>query len=280
MPFQEREPLGQNGGPMKIPLYQIDAFTTKLFRGNPAVVCPLEKWPKDVVMQQMAAENNVPETAFFAGRDGKYRLRWFTPTQEVDLCGHATLAAAWVYFTYMDKKRKSVFFATKSGLLGVTRADADLLAMDFPAWRPERVEPPAGLAEALGAAPQEVWAARDYMAVYETEDEVRALRPDMGRLMQLDKQGVIVTARALRRRVTDFVSRYFAPRAGIPEDPVTGSAHCILTPYWAERLQKERLTAQQVSRRGGELYCMMRGDRVVIAGRAVLYLRGAVEVPD
>lgn len=263
---------------MKIPLFQVDAFTNTVFRGNPAAVCPMERWPRDTLMQSMAAENNVPETAFFVGGNGKFKLRWFTPVQEVDLCGHATLAAAWVVFNFMDKKLDRVSFATKSGPLHVGKAGKDLLAMDFPARPPERCEAPAALVEGLGAPPKEVWASRDYMAVYDSEEQVRALKPDMARLRQLeDKLGVIVTAKG---DTADFVSRFFAPKAGIPEDPVTGSAHCTLVPYWAERLGKDELHALQVSRRGGELYCMPRGKRVAIAGRAVLYLRGAVEVPS
>jgi len=262
---------------MKIPLFQIDAFTEKVFRGNPACVCPVDKWPKDLLMQSMALENNVPETAFFSGGAGKYKLRWFTPLQEVDLCGHATLASAWVIFNVMEKKRDHISFDTKSGLLHVTRADKDLMAMDFPARPAERVlDPPPELLDGLGMLPREVWASRDYMCVYENEGQVRALRPDMALLTKLDKLGVIVTSRG---QTADFVSRFFAPKAGIPEDPVTGSSHCTLIPYWAERLGKQELHALQISRRGGELFCMPRGDRVAIAGRCVLYLKGAVEVP-
>ena len=262
---------------MKIPLFQIDAFTSTVFRGNPACVCPVDKWPKDLLMQSMALENNVPETAFFQGGTGKYKLRWFTPLQEVDLCGHATLAAAWVVFNVMEKKRDHVTFSSKSGPLHVTRADNGLLMLDFPARPGERVEnPPDDLLDGLGMLPREVWAARDYMCVYENEAQVRAIRPDMARLAKLDKLGVIVTARGVQ---SDFVSRFFAPKAGIPEYPVTGSAHCTLIPYWAEKLGKQELHALQVSRRGGELFCMPRGERVTIAGHCVVYLKGAVEVP-
>jgi PhzF family phenazine biosynthesis protein len=261
---------------MKIPLFQIDAFTEKVFRGNPAAVCPLETWPSDVLMQSIAAENNVPETAFFVGGGGKFKLRWFTPVAEVDLCGHATLAAAWVVFHFMDKKLGKVSFSTKSGTLHVSKAGKDLLAMDFPARPAAPVDVPEGLAAALGAEPKEVLAAaRDYMCVFEDEKQVRALRPDMARVRLLDRTAVIATARGDE---VDFVSRFFAPKLGIPEDPVTGSAHCTLVPYWAEKLGKEQLHARQVSRRGGELFCMPRGKRVAIAGRAVLYLRGAVDV--
>jgi PhzF family phenazine biosynthesis protein len=261
---------------MKIPLFQIDAFTDTVFRGNPAAVCPMEKWPAEAVMQSIAAENNVPETAFFVGGEGRFKLRWFTPVQEVDLCGHATLAAAWVIFNFMDKKLAKVSFSTKSGALSVTRAGQGMLAMDFPARPAEPVKAPEALVAGLGAEPAEVLAARDYLCVFESEKQVRALKPDMGRLRELDRMGVIATARG---DTVDFVSRFFAPKVGIPEDPVTGSAHCTLVPYWTDRLGKDQLHAQQVSRRGGELFCIARGMRVVIAGRAVLYMRGAVDLP-
>lgn len=261
---------------MKIPIFQLDAFTDQVFRGNPAAVCPMPKWPKDALMQSIAAENNLAETAFLVGGEGRYKLRWFTPVQEVDLCGHATLAAAWVVFNAIEKGTKQVSFSTKSGSLRVTKAGRDLLAMDFPSLPPEACEAPAALLEGLGLPPKEVWAASDYMAVYETEKEVRSLNPDMEKLRQLDKRGVIVTAKG---DMADFVSRFFAPKAGIPEDPVTGSSHCTLIPYWAERLDKQDLLAQQVSRRGGDLFCMPRGKRVAIAGKVVLYMKGAVDVP-
>jgi PhzF family phenazine biosynthesis protein len=229
-------------------------------------------------MQAIAAENNVPETAFFLGANGKYKIRWFTPVQEVDLCGHATLAAAFVIFNYMEKKREHVTFTSKGGVLRVSRTRKDVYALDFPARPGERIDPPAELVAALGAEPKEVFAARDYMAVYDSEEQVRALRPDIGRLRALkdDNLGVIVTAPGEK---ADFVSRFFAPKAGIPEDPATGSSHCTLIPYWAERLGKDQLHALQISRRQGELYCMPRGERVAIAGRCVLYMRGAVQVP-
>jgi len=262
---------------MKMPIFQVDAFTDEVFRGNPAAVCPLPKWPQDVLLQSIAAENNLPETAFLVGAEGKYKLRWFTPVQEIDLCGHATLAAAYVVMTAMEKGQKHVAFSTKSGTLRVSKVGRDLFAMDFPARPAERVDPPpAALLEALGKEPLEVWAARDYMAVYATEKDVKALRPNMEKLRQLDKLGVIVTAKGDK---VDFVSRFFAPKAGVPEDPVTGSSHCTLIPYWAERLGKDDLLARQVSRRGGDLMCMPRGKRVAIAGRVVLYMKGAVDVP-
>ncbi len=257
---------------MRIPLYQIDAFTGRLFRGNPAAVCPLEERLEDEQMQAIAAENNLSETAFFVRRGEGYQLRWFTPKVEVDLCGHATLASAFVILNYLEPAREEVRFETRSGEL-VVRRNGDLLAMDFPAREPWRCECPVALSQALGKPPLEVWEARDYMAVYESEDEVRALAPDMDALVVVGHFAVIVTAPG---RETDFVSRFFAPAAGVAEDPVTGSAHCTLVPYWARRLGKTQLQARQVSARGGELVCEYRGERVTIAGRAVRYLEGTI----
>jgi predicted PhzF superfamily epimerase YddE/YHI9 len=261
---------------MKIPLFQVDAFTEAVFGGNPAAVCPLPRWISAPRMQAIAAENNLAETAFLVGGGGRYRLRWFTPALEVDLCGHATLAAAWVVFNVLEKGRREVAFSTRSGTLRVGRQARGLLAMDFPSRPPQPCRAPAALLAGLGRAPREVWGSRDYLCVYDREDDVKALRPDMEKLLTLDKLGVIATARG---RKVDFVSRFFAPRAGIPEDPVTGSAHCTLIPYWAEKLGKAELRARQVSPRVGELACTLRGPRVTIAGHAVLYLKGTIEVP-
>jgi PhzF family phenazine biosynthesis protein len=253
-----------------LPIYQVDAFTSQVFGGNPAAVCPLEEWLDDARMQSIAAENNLAETAFFVKRGDRYDLRWMTPKVEVDLCGHATLASAFVVFNYLEPKRREVVFDTKSGEL-IVRRDGDLLRLDFPSRPPERCDPMPELAEALGAVPAELWAARDYMAVFRSEDEVRRLQPDMHRLAKLDRFAVIVTAPG---KNVDFVSRFFAPLQGIPEDPVTGSAHCTLTPYWSRRLGKTTLNARQVSERGGELFCEDAGARVLIAGRAALFLEG------
>ncbi len=257
---------------MRIPLYQIDAFAREVFRGNPAAVCPLDDWLPDGVLQSIAAENNLAETAFLVGGEGRYRLRWFTPTREVDLCGHATLASAHVVFEYLEPGRETVVFDSRSGPLAVERREG-LITLDFPVLPYEAVEPPALLVEGLGRTPTATYKSRDYLAVFDTEEEIVALRPDMARLAKLDSLGTIATAPG---RSSDFVSRFFAPQAGIPEDPVTGSAHSTLTPYWAERLGKTELHALQLSPRGGELFCTARGERVSIAGRAVRYLEGTI----
>ena len=261
---------------MRLPLFHVDAFTSRVFAGNPAAVCPLPSWLPDATLQQIAAENNLSETAFFVGGKEAYELRWFTPAVEVDLCGHATLASAWVVFHSLDPSAQVADFTSKSGPLRVARS-GDMLVLDFPARPPEPTSVPDGLVAALSQPPQELWRAHDnYFAVYDTEDQVRALRPDMAALRGLGPFGVAATAPGTS---SDFVSRYFAPSFGIDEDPVTGSTHCTLTPYWARRLGKDRLHALQVSARGGELFCLPRGDRVTIAGRAVKYLQGVIEVP-
>jgi PhzF family phenazine biosynthesis protein len=261
---------------MRIPLYQIDAFADGPFTGNPAAVCPLDAWLPDEVMQAIAAENNLSETAFFVPEGEGYRLRWFTPTTEVDLCGHATLAAGYVVFRWLQPERGRITFATRqAGPLTVTR-DGDLLALDFPSRppRPQAMSEP--LVAALGRCPVALLAARDYLAVYETAEEVTALVPDFAALAALDRFAVIVTAPGSGG--IDFVSRFFAPARGVDEDPVTGSSHCTLIPYWAERLDRNRLNARQLSRRGGALSCAIDGDRVTISGRAVSYLEGTVTI--
>jgi PhzF family phenazine biosynthesis protein len=259
---------------MRIPLYQIDAFTSRLFSGNPAAVCPLEEWLDDAVLQAIAAENNLSETAFFVWRGDRYHLRWFTPAVEVDLCGHATLASAFVILNYLEPSRETVIFDTLSGELSVSR-DGGLLSMDFPARPPSPCAAPHGLVEALGVTPREVLAARDLMAVFEREEVVRSMTPRMELLAQLNAFAVIVTAPGDK---VDFVSRFFAPRAGIDEDPVTGSAHSTLTPYWSARLGKPKLHALQVSRRGGELWCEDRGGRVTIKGNSVRFFEGVIHL--
>ena len=261
---------------MKLRLYQVDAFASRAFAGNPAAVVPLERWLDDATLQAIAAENNLSETAFFVGSGGEHHIRWMTPASEVDLCGHATLASAFVVFTELERGRTEVRFRSKSGPLRVT-ADGSRLALDFPSRPPEPAEAalPA-LAAALGARPSAALASRDYLAVFDSEDEVRALRPDTAKVAALDRMAVIATAPG---RDCDFVSRFFAPAVGVPEDPVTGSAHCTLVPYWAGRLGRKSLFARQVSARGGELWCEDRGERVGIAGHCAKYLEGTIELP-
>ncbi len=259
---------------MRFKQYQVDAFATRVFEGNPAAVCPLEHWLQDGLLQAIAEENNLSETAFFVPAGRMFELRWFTPLAEVDLCGHATLAAAHVLFEILGYPEPAIRFSTRSGELSVERQQ-DALAMDFPALPPTPCSAPELLVDALGAEPQAVLAADDYVVVYETEAAIRALEPDMARLRKLDRRGVCVTARG---RDVDFVSRFFAPRLGVPEDPVTGSAHCELAPYWAQRLGTHTLLARQVSRRGGEVFCRVNGDRVTLAGRAVTFMEGEIRL--
>ena len=261
---------------MKLRLFQVDAFASRVFAGNPAAVVPLERWLGDATLQAIATENNLSETAFFVGGKGDYHIRWMTPADEVDLCGHATLASAWVVFNELEKGRAEVTFRSQSGPLRVT-ADGDRLALDFPSRPPEPADATLeALARALGARPTAALASRDYLAVFGSEDEVRALKPDMAAVAALDRMAVIATAPG---GDCDFVSRFFVPSMGIPEDPVTGSAHCTLVPYWAKRLGRASLFARQVSARGGELWCEDRGERVAIAGRCAKYLEGTIEVP-
>ena len=261
---------------MHLRLFQVDAITGRVFAGNPAAVVPLEGWLPDATLQSIATENNLSETAFFVGSAGDYHIRWMTPTAEVDLCGHATLASAWVVLNQIERGRTEVGFRSKSGPLRVT-SDADRLALDFPSRPPAPAEGSASaVTAALGARAQAVLASRDYLAVFESENAVRALAPDMAKVAALDRMAVIATAPG---RDCDFVSRFFAPAVGVPEDPVTGSAHCTLVPYWSKRLGKTRLFARQVSARGGELWCEDRGERVAIAGRCAAYLQGTIEVP-
>jgi predicted PhzF superfamily epimerase YddE/YHI9 len=260
----------------RLPIYQVDAFTDSLFGGNPAAVCPLDTWLPEATMQAIAAENNLAETAFFVPEGGDYALRWFTPTVEVDLCGHATLASGHVIFSFIEPARQSVSFRTlNAGTLVVSR-HADLLAMDFPARPAAAVEPPPGLRAALGGEPRQVLCARDHLIVYDSAAEVAALNPDFAALAEVNCWAAVATAPG--ENGIDFVSRFFVPAQGIPEDPVTGSSHCTLVPYWAKRLGKMELEARQISRRGGALSCALKGDRVGIAGRAVLYLEGLISI--
>jgi PhzF family phenazine biosynthesis protein len=260
---------------MKLRLFQIDAFASRPFAGNPAAVVPLERWLDDATLQAIAAENNLSETAFLLGGDGDYEIRWMTPAEEVDLCGHATLASGWVVMNALEPGRREVAFRSKSGPLRV-EADGPRLALDFPARPPQpAAEARARVAAALGRPPALLFASRDYLAVFDREEDVRGLEPDMAKTGALDRLGLIATAPGTD---ADFVSRFFAPGVGIAEDPVTGSAHCTLVPYWSKRLGKARLFARQVSKRGGELWCEDRGDRVRIAGHAVKFLEGVIEI--
>jgi PhzF family phenazine biosynthesis protein len=259
---------------MRIPYFHVDAFASEAFRGNPAGVCVLHQWLSDEVLQKIAAEHNLSETAFFTREQDYYRLRWFTPSMEVDLCGHATLASAFVLFSELRFVGDQIRFESKSGTLMASRR-GDLVELDFPSRPPEACPTPPDLVAALGREPREVLRSRDYFAVFDSQAELASLTPDFNLLMKLDCLGIIVTARGSD---CDFVSRFFAPRAGIPEDPVTGSAHCSLIPFWSKRLGKLDLFARQMSRRSGELWCRFVGDRVRIGGRAVVYSRGEIEL--
>ncbi|HEX5748185.1 MAG TPA: PhzF family phenazine biosynthesis protein [Archangium sp.] len=262
--------------PTRLRLYQVDAFSSQVFGGNPAAVCPLDAWLPDEVLQAIAAENNLSETAFVLRDEVRgWQIRWFTPLQEVDLCGHATLAAAYILFTRLAPGLERAQFNSRSGPLVVTQQEGEWMEMDFPSRPPEPCALPEGLVEALGAEPRETLLSRDLLAVFDTEEQVRALAPDMAKLAQLEYFAVTATARGSE---ADFVSRFFAPRVGVPEDPVTGSAHCTLVPYWAQKLGKRQLLAHQISHRGGVLQCEDRGERVGISGQAVLYLEGHISL--
>ena len=259
---------------MKLRLLKLDAFADRPLTGNPAAIVPLDAWLPDALMQSIAAENNQSETAFFVPQGDGYGLRWFTPNDEVALCGHATLGAAYVLFRIGAAGGEAIAFETLSGTLTVCRAGDDLV-MDFPTVRSAPVAVPPMLVEGLGAAPREVWAGADYMAVFGAEAEVRALKPDMRALERLDRRGVIASAPGA---TADFCSRFFAPKFGVPEDPVTGSAHCQLAPYWSKKLGKKELLAHQVSARGGEVRCVDRGQRVELAGTVAPYLDATISL--
>jgi len=259
---------------MDIPIHQVDAFADALFQGNPAAVCPLTEWIPDTLLQSIAAENNLSETAFYVRKSDGWQIRWFTPTTEVDLCGHATLAAAHVLFGLSDAQSSHVTFESRSGPLNVFR-DGDVLTLDFPAQPAIPSEIPDQLVDALGVRPIELYRAADFMAVFKREKDIADISPDFRRLAMLDTRGVIITAQG---DDFDFVSRFFAPRYGIDEDPVTGSAHCTLAPYWAKRLGRSDLTARQLSRRSGTLRCSVVADRVRISGRAVTYMTGTIVI--
>ena len=257
-------------------IYQADAFTNKLFGGNPAAVIPLEQWIDDMLMQQIAAENNLAETVFFVPKNEGFHIRWFTPELEIDLCGHATLASAFILYNYLGYSKKEIIFYSKSGELLITR-DGDKFCLNFPSRMPVRItEYPDTLLNGLGITdPLGVYKSRDYVVEVATENEVRNLDIDMSLLNQIDVIGIIVTAPG---KDCDFVSRFFAPNCGIPEDPVTGSAHSTLVPFWAEKLNKNTLHAKQLSKRGGELWCENTGDRVTMSGNCVFYMKGEINV--
>jgi predicted PhzF superfamily epimerase YddE/YHI9 len=259
---------------VELPIFHVDAFSSAVFSGNPAAICPLEDWLPDETLQAIAAENNLSETAYFVRNNGHFHLRWFTPACEVDLCGHATLASAYVLFRELNEPGDTLRFETRSGEL-VVRRDGNLLAMDFPSRPPAAVQADPHLTAAMGGAPLEILAARDYLVRYASESEVRRLAPDLEALRRIDRFAIIATAPGDE---CDFVSRFFAPKQGIPEDPATGSAHCTLIPYWAKELGKTSFRARQVSPRGGELLGKLDGDRVEIAGHAALFLRGRISL--
>lgn len=261
---------------MNLPIFQVDAFTSKLFGGNPAAVVPLNSWLPDSQMQKIAAENNLAETAFFIPKGEDFELRWFTPELEIDLCGHATLATAHILFTQLNYKFDHIHFNTlKAGILTVSKA-SEGYTLNFPARVAEPTSLPAGLLEALGSKPpKEIYQSRDIMLVYENESDIHEMKPNFAELAKLDLMGIIITAPG---QEVDFVSRFFIPSAGINEDPVTGSAHCNLIPYWAKKLGKNNLTALQVSSRGGELWCELKGDRVEMTGTAITYLKGEIYI--
>jgi len=259
---------------MFVPIYHVDAFASEVFGGNPAAVCPLEEWLPDWVLQAIAKENNLSETAFFVRRKEHFDLRWFTPVLEVELCGHATLASAYVIATYIQPELGKIFFQSLSGPLQVDR-EGEVYTLDFPALPFQPAKGKRIVGDALGAVPDELWEGMDLMAVFGSESRIRELRPDFAQVAELPTRGVIATAPG---EDCDFVSRFFAPQSGVPEDPVTGSAHCLLGPYWARRLGRPQLFARQISERGGELRVEDRGERVLISGRVSPYLEGRLNL--
>ena len=259
---------------MELPIYQIDAFSSDVFKGNPAAVCPLSEWLPDETMQSIAQENNLSETAFFVPKGDCYHIRWFTPVSEVDLCGHATLGSAYVLFNILGYENDAIRFDSKSGILVVTRQD-DWLTLDFPKQPPVTCDTPEEIFAAFNVEPIECLMSVDLIAVFENEVDVESANPVLEKLKNIDSRGVIITAKSTRY---DFVARFFAPKLGVPEDPVTGSAYTQLAPYWASKLGKVNLNAKQMSPRGGELYCEMAGDRVLISGKAAKYMEGKIMI--
>jgi len=261
---------------MRIPFFQVDAFTSNVFGGNPAAICILETWLENDVLQKIAKENNLSETAFLVPESpGNYELKWFTPTIEIDLCGHATLASAFVLFEYYDQGRTNIKFQTASGELSVKK-DENMLSMNFPARPPVKADPPELLTEALGVEASYVLESRDLLAVFEDENTIQNMKPDFDKIKKIKSHFAIIVSAPGER--SDFVSRFFAPNAGINEDPVTGSAHCTLIPYWAKRLNKNNLHAFQLSNRKGEIFCEYSGERVSISGHSTLFAKGEIYI--
>jgi PhzF family phenazine biosynthesis protein len=259
---------------MIIPIYQVDAFTDRLFSGNPAAVCPLDFWPSDDILQNIASENNLSETAFFKKKNSTFEIRWFTPIAEVELCGHATLAAAHVLFNHLNFKGDQVIFeSVYSGKLKVFKT-SEYLTLDFPADTVETTIPPDHLIKSVGAKPLEIWKGKtDYLLYYPSQEDIEEISPDFSLLRNIETRGIIITAPGYD---CDFVSRFFAPFFGINEDPVTGSAHTTLVPFWAHRLNQLEFEARQLSSRGGFLKCQLRGDRVLISGNACTFMIGSI----
>ncbi len=260
---------------MKIPIFQVDAFTSKIFKGNPAAVCPLKEWLPDQIMQNIAMENNLSETAFFISENDTFYIRWFTPNTEIDLAGHPTLASAHILFNEYKKNYKSFIFKTKIGDTLNVSINKNLYLMNFPSRPPKIVDYTRDIFEALGKKPIELLAHRDLIAVFENQNEISTINPDLEKLKKLDYPSVVITAVG---DDSDFVSRNFAPKLGIPEDPVTGSSHCELIPYWSKKLDKKDMIALQISERGGKIYCTDNNDRVIIGGEAVTFSRGEIDL--
>lgn len=258
---------------MKLPVYKVDAFTKNLFGGNPAAVCPLEEWLPDETMQQLAAENNLSETVFFVPQGEHFHIRWFTPATEVKLCGHATLASAHIFYTELGYTKDEILFNSLSGILRVTKKEEGKYTLDFPANPPEEITViPDGMFDGLGISTAPVFKTSfDYMVVLPSQKNIEQLSPDFKTLAKINARGVIVTAKGDE---SDFVSRCFYPQSGIDEDPVTGSAHTITVAYWAKQLNKNKLSAIQLSKRRGYLDCELKGDRVLMSGNAVTYMKG------
>ena len=260
---------------MKIPIYQVDAFASEIFKGNPAAVCPLKEWLPDQTMQNIAMENNLSETAFFIEDNNIYHIRWFTPKSELDLAGHPTLATAHVLLNELKKENDTIIFKTKLGDTLNVSFNENIYSMDFPSRPPKIINNKNLVYDVLGRMPVELLAHRDLIAVFENQKDIKSINPNLEKLMKLDYPSVVITAKGDE---SDFVSRNFAPKLGIPEDPVTGSSHCELIPYWSEKLNKKEMIAIQISERGGKIHCVDMNDRVLIGGEAITFFRGEIEL--